>query len=131
MFVGDGKGQEALKPFWKRLHSSRAKINAVATDVSRAYYAAVLKNLPKAKLVFDRFHIVKLMNEKLSQLRRDLHSDQLQFRTLSWSMQSTGHLRGLCGRLNPFLLSLAPLPVRRQQLEIERRHAADRDPVRH
>ena len=75
VFVGEGKGQEALKPFWKRLHSSRAKIKAVATDMSSAYYAAVLKNLPKAKLVFDRFHIVKLMNEKLTQLRRELHHE--------------------------------------------------------
>lgn len=75
VFAGEGKGQEALKPFWKRLHSSRAKINAVATDMSSAYYAAVLKNLPKARLVFDRFHIVKLMNEKLTELRRDLYRE--------------------------------------------------------
>ncbi len=47
----------------------------MATDMSSAYYAPVLKNLPKAKLVFDRFHIVKLMNEKLTQLRRDLHRE--------------------------------------------------------
>jgi hypothetical protein len=39
--VGDGKGQDALKPFWKRLRSSKAKIKAVATDMSSAYYAGV------------------------------------------------------------------------------------------
>ena len=43
--------------------------------MSRAYYAAVQKNLPQATLVFDRFHIVKLMNEKLTQLRRDLQRE--------------------------------------------------------
>lgn len=75
VFVGKGKGATALKPFWKRLGSSRAKIEAVATDMSSAYYAAVQKHLPKATLVFDRFHIVKLMNEKLSQLRRDLQRE--------------------------------------------------------
>jgi transposase len=75
VFVGEGKGGNALRPFWKRLHSSRAKIKAVATDMSSAYYAAVMKNLPKAKHVFDRFHIIKLMNEKLTDLRRTLHAE--------------------------------------------------------
>lgn len=78
VFVGEGKGQDVLKPFWRRLRSSRASIKAVATDMSSAYYAAVIKNLPKAKQVFDRFHIVKLMNDKLTQLRRDLQSEAEQ-----------------------------------------------------
>ena len=75
LFVGKGKGERALKPFWKRLKASRAKVEAAATDMSSAFYAAVQKNLPNATLVFDRFHIVKLMNEKLSQLRRDLQRE--------------------------------------------------------
>jgi transposase len=84
VFVGDGKGEKALKPFWKRLRGSKAKIKAVATDMSSAYYAAVLKNLPNAKHVFDRFHIVKLMNDKLTQLRRDLQreADTMGMKTL-------------------------------------------------
>lgn len=75
VFVGKGKGEKALKPFWKRVKASHATIEAVATDMASAYYSAVQKNLPNAALVFDRFHIVKLMNEKLSQLRRDLQRE--------------------------------------------------------
>ena len=75
VFVGNGKGETSLKPFWKRVYSSHAKIQAVATDMSSAYYAAVLKNLPKAKHVFDRFHIIKLMNDKLTELRRRMHAE--------------------------------------------------------
>ena len=75
VFVGEGKGQNALNRFWKRLRGSKAKIKAVATDMSSAYYAAVIKNLPNAKQVFDRFHIVKLMNDKLTQLRRELQRE--------------------------------------------------------
>jgi transposase len=75
VFVGDGKGAKALRPFWKRLRGSKAKIEAVAMDMSPAYHAAVSTHLPKAKIVFDRFHVVKLFNEKLSQLRRDLHRE--------------------------------------------------------
>jgi transposase len=76
VFVGEGKGAEALKPFWKRLKLARAKIRAVATDMSPAYIAAVLENLPQARLVFDRFHVMKLLNEKLTELRRELFEAQ-------------------------------------------------------
>src|SRR5512144_543285 len=75
VFVGDGKGAKALKPFWKRLKGSKAKIEAVAMDMSPAYREAVSTHLPKAKIVFDRFHVMKLFNEKLSDLRRALHRE--------------------------------------------------------
>jgi transposase len=73
LFVGDGKGADSLLPFWRRLRPYKAKIEAVAIDMSAAYISAVWDNLPDAAIVFDRFHIVKLMNDKLTQLRRDLY----------------------------------------------------------
>lgn len=85
VFVGNGKGADALIPFWKRLKSSRAKIKAVAADLSPAYTKAVTENLPEAALVYDRFHVVKLFNEKLSELRRELYreaTDMLQKKVL-------------------------------------------------
>jgi len=75
--VGEGKGGDALKDFWVQLRRSRAKIEAVATDMSPAYIDAVLTYLPGATLVFDRFHVIKLYNDKLSELRRALYH-QLQ-----------------------------------------------------
>jgi transposase len=73
LHVGQGKGGDALTPFWRRLRASHAKVEAVATDMSPAYIDAVLTHLPNAALVFDRFHVIKLYNEKLSNLRRDLY----------------------------------------------------------
>ena len=75
VFVGDGKGASALKRFWRRLKASRARVEAVAMDMSAAYYQAVTDNLPAAAVVFDWFHIVKLLNDKLSQLRRELYRE--------------------------------------------------------
>ncbi len=75
VFVGDGKGADALKPFWKRLRPSGAKIEAVAMDMSAAYRSAVSIHLPRAVIVFDHFHVVKLFNEKLSDLRRALYRE--------------------------------------------------------
>ena len=45
VFVGDGKGADALKPFWKRLRRRKAKVEAVATDMSPAYREAVATHL--------------------------------------------------------------------------------------
>lgn len=73
VFVGDGKGVEALQPFWRRLRRARAKIKAVATDMSKAYIKAVRDNLRGVVHVFDRFHVVKLFNDKLSNFRREIY----------------------------------------------------------
>jgi transposase len=75
VFVGEGKGADALKPFWKRLRASHARIAAVAIDMSAAYYQAVQDHLPEAAVVFDWFHVVKLLNDKLSELRRQLYRE--------------------------------------------------------
>jgi transposase len=75
VFVGDGKGADALEPFWRRLRPSGARIEAVAIDMSQAYIMAVHEHLPQAVLVFDRFHVVKLFNERLSDFRRELHRE--------------------------------------------------------
>jgi transposase len=75
VFVGHGKGADALTPFWKRLRTSRAKVEAVAMDMSAAYIDAVTRHLPTAVIVFDHFHVAKLFNDKLSQLRRQLQNE--------------------------------------------------------
>ncbi|MBP88855.1 MAG: hypothetical protein CMJ64_19435 [Planctomycetaceae bacterium] len=63
------------EPFRKRLRASHARVQAVAIDMSPAYIQAVEKHLPDADLVFDHFHLVKLLNDKLTQLRRDLYRE--------------------------------------------------------
>ncbi len=75
VFVGQGKGADSLDDFWKRLRASHARIVAVATDMSPAYILAVAQHLPKATHVFDRFHVVKLFNDKLSDLRREVQHE--------------------------------------------------------
>jgi transposase len=72
VWVAQGKGGEALRPFWRALRLSQARIEAVAMDMSPAFWAAVLEQLPEAAIVFDRFHLIKLVNEKLDDLRREM-----------------------------------------------------------
>lgn len=73
--VGEGKGADSLAVFFKKLRSSHARIKAVATDMSPAYTRAVRDNLPQAIHVFDRFHVVKLFNEKFALFRQELQRE--------------------------------------------------------
>jgi transposase len=75
LHVGNGKGADALKGFWQRLRPHKDNITAVAMDLGPAFILAVESNLPKAAIVFDPFHVVKLMNDKLDVLRRELWND--------------------------------------------------------
>jgi transposase len=72
VWVAHGRGGDCLRKFWRRLRLAKTKIVAVAMDMSAAYWKAVRENLREAAIVFDKFHIVKLVNEKLDELRRDL-----------------------------------------------------------
>lgn len=85
VYVGEGKDARALEPFWKRLKASRASVKAVAMDMSNAYIGAVRRNIPDSTIVFDHFHVIKLFNEKLTLLRRELYreaTDLLEKRVL-------------------------------------------------
>ncbi len=73
--VVKGRGKIPLREVFALLKASRAKITSVATDMSGGYIAAVMEHLPQAALVFDRFHVVKLMNEKLTDLRREMYHE--------------------------------------------------------
>ena len=70
LHVGQGKAADALAGFWKRVRRKKLDIKYIATDLSAAFISSVLENCPKAMHVFDHFHVVKLMNEKLDEIRR-------------------------------------------------------------
>lgn len=74
LYVGDGKGADALIGFWKKVKRKGIRIKHVATDLSAAFIASVMDNCPEGTLVFDHFHVVKLMNEKLDDIRRKAYS---------------------------------------------------------
>lgn len=70
LHVGDGKGIDAIKPFFLRLRRARVKLEAIAMDMSGGYLAAVQQFAPGTPVVFDRFHVMRLVNDKIDELRR-------------------------------------------------------------
>ena len=70
LYIGQGKAGAALDPFKRRLRSKAKQIEAVAIDTSNAYAAWLSNVLPNAEIVYDHFHVIKLMNERMDALRR-------------------------------------------------------------
>ena len=70
VFVGKGKGGDALEPFKSRLRRRAKQIEAVTIDMSNAYAAWLKEVLPDSDIVYDHFHVIKLMNERMDSLRR-------------------------------------------------------------
>lgn len=70
VYIGEGKGADALDGFWKMVEKAGTKIEAVASDLSAAYISAVRAHAPDAVYVFDHFHVVKLINEALDKVRK-------------------------------------------------------------
>lgn len=78
IFVGEGRESDVLKPFWKRLKSAGAKLEAIAMDMWPAYLKSVTENAPAVKVVFDKFHMIKKLNEALDETRRSLYREEIE-----------------------------------------------------
>jgi len=68
----EGKDHKALEAFFQRLRRARARLEAIAVDMSAAYLKAKVLFAPKGvKLVHDRYHVVSEMNGVVDKVRRD------------------------------------------------------------
>lgn len=61
--------QDHLKPFFKEL-PNREKVEWVCTDMWRPFKRSFAEFLPNAKLVIDKFHVVKMASEALEEERK-------------------------------------------------------------
>ena len=60
----EGKSSETLGAFFDEIgEAAAAKIEHCAIDMGAAYIKAVTERLPNATLVFDRFHVQRLMSD--------------------------------------------------------------------
>ena len=68
----EGKGKAAVASIQERLidkHVKPEQIIQASMDLSPAFISGVTECFPKAKITFDRFHVVKLLNEAMNKLR--------------------------------------------------------------
>ena len=73
VWVGKGKGRETIDVFFNEMLSDyqKSKIKWATCDMSQAYIGAIETHCPNAKLVLDRFHIVKKLNEAVDEVRKE------------------------------------------------------------
>jgi transposase len=67
-----GKNADTLKAFFAELGTERCgKLEAVTIDMSGAYISAVTECSPQAQIIFDRFHVQRLVQDAVDEVRRD------------------------------------------------------------
>jgi transposase len=70
LFIGKGKSGETLNPFADQLKKAGAHIKNVAVDLANSFSSWITEKLPYATIIYDKFHVIKLMNDKLNSVRR-------------------------------------------------------------
>ena len=73
IYSAEGRNTECLRPFFNKIKRSRkARLEAIAVDMSSAYLKAIEPYAPVGvKIVHDRYHLVANMNRVLDEIRRD------------------------------------------------------------
>jgi len=115
VWAGENRDADTMRRFFDWLGPRKARsVVIVCCDMWAVYVAAVRERLPKACLVFDRFHVVQHLNRAVDDVRRatwrKLQDDEKaafkQTRWLwlknPWNLRSDEkkRLSALCGRIN-------------------------------
>ena len=66
----EGRSKDDIRPFIEKLSKKAKKLKAIAMDMSRSYCFAVREWLRHVDIVFDRYHIMALMNNAIDEIRR-------------------------------------------------------------
>lgn len=79
-YVGDDRTEESLNAYYEGFTvEEREKVRVVAMDMWEGYINATKAAIPGAeeKIVFDRFHVMRLMCEAVDKVRRQEHKELL------------------------------------------------------
>ena len=73
IWVGKGKERKTIDQFFNEMLSyyQKGQIKWASCDMSQTYIGAIEDHCPNAKLVLDRFHIAKALNEAVDEIRKE------------------------------------------------------------
>lgn len=74
LFGTEGKDNETVKEFvadLKKHGGDPEQITDAAIDMSKAFIKGIKEQLPNAVTTFDKFHLIKLMNEAMGKIRAE------------------------------------------------------------
>ena len=71
VWCSPGRNAETLQAFFDLLGERKHSIKAVSIDMSGGYEKAIREAIPQAEVAFDPFHVVRLAQRAVDQVRRD------------------------------------------------------------
>jgi transposase len=118
IFATPGKDASTLECFSQDLsahHGDPENIQEVCCDMSPAFIKGVEQQLPNAQLTFDKFHVMKIINEAVDEVRRQEKElrPELKHSRYLW-LKNPQNLKASQGRL------LGELDVKRLNLKTAR-----------
>ena len=90
LFMAEGRTADTLGQFVEALgaHGGRPEqIEFVSMDMSVAYQAGAREYLPKARIVFDHFHIMQLAGVALDEVRKALRREGTDLTGALWAIR--------------------------------------------
>jgi transposase len=113
LFATEGKDASTVKEFAQDLKEHKGEpenIKDISSDMSPAYIKGVTESLPNARITFDKFHVMKIVNEAVDQVRRMEQKD-------NGSLKSTRYLwlknpRNLTDNQRENLISLSSMNLK-------------------
>jgi transposase len=71
IWVGFNRRKETLDEFFHLLgKEKRREISVVVTDMHKPYLASIRENCRQADVVIDKFHVIKMINEAIDEIRK-------------------------------------------------------------
>ena len=77
IYVREGRSQESLVPFFRRLKRQGVNLMGISMDMWPAYITAATEYYPQVPIVFDRFHIEKNLNKAITDLRKAVYREEV------------------------------------------------------
>lgn len=74
LFATEGRGKSVIGQFSNDFHDHNGDpdgIREVCCDMSPAFIEGIEQSLPNARITFDRFHVMKIVNEAVDKVRRE------------------------------------------------------------
>lgn len=71
LYVGEGRKEEDLKPFWGWFGQDRVKtVTHGVMDMAKGFIKSFKTNCPSIKIIYDKFHVVRHLHNALNEVRK-------------------------------------------------------------
>jgi transposase len=96
LLMVEGRSGEAIAEFARQMPAHGAhpeQIQEVIMDMSPAYIGGASQAFPKARIVFDLFHVMKLAGEALDEVRKSLRKQGADMLGALWALRGNAWSR--------------------------------------